>query len=171
MIPISYILNKEIIEIRVEFEACWPGNRYVSPKSLSFPWLSLAIHLYLPTFPADLQDYTQCSYRAVVDKFLLVSQHLHVSVKGSIRECCLWVYPYFSNSVLYVLFVLFGWFYRCPYSCCFVGCWFQDLFNIAHSIFRQFPSSFFFIHLISVHVVHPYSRIDTTTEIPFYFIG
>ena len=29
------------------------------------------------------------------------------------------------------------------YSCCFVGCCFQDLFNIAHSILVQFPSTFF----------------------------
>ena len=50
---------------------------------------------------------------------------------------------------------------RWLYSCCFVGCSFQNLFNKAHSLLVQFLSSFFSIHLISVHVVHPYSRIDT----------
>ena len=45
---------------------------------------------------------------------------------------------------------------RWPYSCCFVGCCFQDLFNIAHSI------SVIAIKLF-LHVVHPYSSIDTTT--------
>ena len=50
-----------------------------------------------------------------------------------------------------------------PYSCCFVGCCLQDLFNIARTIFVLFPSSFFSIHLVSVHVVHPYSSIDTIT--------
>ena len=47
------------------------------------------------------------------------------------------------------------------YSCCFMECCFQDLFNIAHSILVQFPSSFFSVRRVSVNVVHPYSRIDT----------
>ena len=47
-----------------------------------------------------------------------------------------------------------------PYSCCFARCCFQDLFDIAISILVQFPSSFFSIRLVSVHVVHPFSRID-----------
>ena len=50
-----------------------------------------------------------------------------------------------------------------PYSCCFVQCCFQDLLNIARSILVQFLSSFFSMHLISNHVVHQYSRIDTPT--------
>ena len=50
---------------------------------------------------------------------------------------------------------------RWPYSCCFVGCCFQDLFNTARSILVQFPSSFFSIGFVSVNWVHPYSRIDT----------
>ena len=51
---------------------------------------------------------------------------------------------------------------RWLHSCCFVRCCFQHIFNIAGSILVQFPSSFFSIRLVSVHVVHPYSRIDTT---------
>ena len=39
----------------------------------------------------------------------------------------------------------------------------MDLFNITHSILVQFPSSFFSMPFISIHVVHPYSSIDTTT--------
>ena len=49
-----------------------------------------------------------------------------------------------------------------PYSCCFVGCCFQDLFNITRSILVRFPSSFFSMRFVSVHVVHPCSSIDTT---------
>ena len=49
-----------------------------------------------------------------------------------------------------------------PYSCCFVGCCLHDLFNIALNIHVELPSSFFSIRLVSVHVVHPYSSIDTT---------
>ena len=127
-----------------------------------FPWLSCAIHLNYPSFPKGLLDYIWCPYR-VVDKFLLVHQHLHVRVKGSIGECHLWVPLYFSSSVPNVLFVLVlemggTW----PYRCCFVGCCFQDLFNIACSVLVQFPSSIFSICLVSVHVVHPYSSIYCT---------
>ena len=45
------------------------------------------------------------------------------------------------------------------YSCCFVRCCFQDLFNIAHSILVQLLSGFFSIRLVSVHVVHPYVNL------------
>ena len=51
---------------------------------------------------------------------------------------------------------------RWLYSCCFVGCCFQDLFNIACIILVQFLSSFFSIYLVSIHMVHPYNCIDTT---------
>ena len=132
-----------------------------------FPWLSLAIHPYHLLLPAGLPDNILCPYRAVVSKFWLVIQHWHIHVKGFIGESYLWVHPFFSSSVLHMLFVLFGWFLdigdRWPYNCCFMRCCFQDLFNIAHGILVQFLSSFFSIRFVSIHVVHPYSRIDTTT--------
>ena len=43
------------------------------------------------------------------------------------------------------------------YNFCFLGCCFLDLFYRARDILVPFLSS-----LISVDVVHPYSRIDTT---------
>ena len=67
----------------------------------------------------------------------------------SLGERRLWIRFYFSSNVPLVLSVLVlevgG---RWPYSRCCVGCCFQDLFNIAHSILVQFPSSFFSIHLV-----------------------
>ena len=51
---------------------------------------------------------------------------------------------------------------RWPYSCCFVGCCFQDLFNIARSILVQLPSSFFSMRFFSIQVVHPYSSMYKT---------
>ena len=48
------------------------------------------------------------------------------------------------------------------YIRCFVGCWFHYMFNIARNILVQLPSSFFSVHLVSVHVVYPYNRKDTT---------
>ena len=50
---------------------------------------------------------------------------------------------------------------RWSYSRCFVGCCFQDLFKTVHSILVHFPSSFFSMYFVSVHVVHPYSSVDT----------
>ena len=54
-----------------------------------------------------------------------------------------------------MVFVMGGWW---PHSCCFGGCCFQELFNIARSILVQLLSSFFSIRFVSLHVVLPYSR-------------
>ena len=51
---------------------------------------------------------------------------------------------------------------RWLYSRCFVGCCFQDLFNMARSILVQLLSNIFAVPLVSVNVVHPYSIMDTT---------
>ena len=56
------------------------------------------------------------------------------------------------------VFVMGG---RWQYRCCFLGCCLQVLFKIALSILVQLPLSFFYIRLVSVQVVHPYSSIDT----------
>ena len=53
-----------------------------------------------------------------------------------------------------------------PYSRWLVGCCRQDLFNIALNILVSLPSSFFSSHLVSVHVVHPYSSTDTIQPLP-----
>ena len=59
----------------------------------------------------------------------------------------------------WIVFVMGG---RWPYSWCFVGCCRQDLFSIACSILVYLQSSLFSSRFVSVQVVHPYSRIDTT---------
>ena len=62
---------------------------------------------------------------------------------------------------------------KCPYIFCFVWRCFGDLFHIAHSILVQFPSSFFSIRLVSVHMMHPYIRSDTNgtwRKFRFYMI-
>ena len=50
---------------------------------------------------------------------------------------------------------------RWPYSYCFVGSCFQDLFIAVGSIFVQLPPSFFSIRFNKVYVVHPYISMDT----------
>ena len=49
---------------------------------------------------------------------------------------------------------------RWLYSTFFVGCCFQDLFNIICRIFIQFLPNFFSTYLVSIHVVHLLMRID-----------
>ena len=55
------------------------------PDSFSLS-LSLVIRLYHPSLLVGLLEYILYSYRAVVDKFLMVVQHPHVHVKGSFGE-------------------------------------------------------------------------------------
>ena len=52
---------------------------------------------------------------------------------------------------------------RLPCSCGFVEGYFLDFFKIACSILMPFPSSFFFMCLVIVHVVHPYGSMNKTT--------
>ena len=61
--------------------------------------------------------------------------------------------------LILIVFVMGG---RDSYSCCFLSCYLQDIFNIARSILVQLLLSFFSIRLVSVHVVHSYSSIDLT---------
>ena len=49
------------------------------------------------------------------------------------------------------------------YSYCSVKCFTQDLFKRPHSDIEYFPSSYFFMRFVGVHVVHPYNSIDTVT--------
>ena len=102
-------------------------------------------------------------------KLWFVSQHRHVCVQGSIGEHHLWVCPCFSSSVpclVYLIWMVSEIGVRWPYSCYFMRCCFQDLFNIACSILVQFPFSFFSIRFFTIRffrfVMQPYSRIDTT---------
>ena len=64
-----------------------------------FPWLALSIRPYHPSFPEDLSDYILCPYKSVVSKVLLVGQHWHVHLKGSIEERHLWSRPCCSSNV------------------------------------------------------------------------
>ena len=59
-----------------------------------------SLFLCHPSLPAGLPNYTLCPHRAVVGKFLLVSQNL--PVKGSIGERHSWARPCFSSCVPHV---------------------------------------------------------------------
>ena len=88
----------------------------------------------------------------ILPMFFRLFTQAHLLIDGSV------VGQYITRLNL-IVFVKVG---RWPYISCFVGCYLQDLFNIACSILVELPSSFFSIRLVSVRVVHPYRSIDTT---------
>ena len=100
-----------------------------------YPWPSLATPPYRPLLRAGLQGYISYRNRAAVYRFELVGLPLLVHVKGStgvhhssllLQQC-----PICLVRLIFIVFVMGC---KWPYSCCFVGCCLQDLFNIARSI-------------------------------------
>ena len=69
----------------------------------------------------------------------------------------------FFSSVPHVFFLIrivleMGSWWTC--NCCFVRCYFQDLFSMARSILVHLPSSLFSMPLVNIYVVHQYISID-----------
>ena len=119
--------------------------------------LSVATRLYYPSLPAGLVDLILCPYRAVVDKFLLVVLHFLFVWKDPKRNVAYefvlvspTVSPRLISLISMVLVVGGLW----PYGCCFVGCCFQDLLNIARIILLPFPFWCFSVHLASMWCIH-----------------
>ena len=98
-----------------------------------FLWLPLIIPPSQTLLLAGPQDCIKCLHIADEYKFWLVSPNWCVHVQESIGECYLWVYLFFSNSVLHVLLILLGWFVRWEVS----GCTAADLKGTAY---WQYPA-------------------------------
>ena len=118
----------------------------MSCRTHGFPWLSLSICLYRPSHSAGHLDYIPCLHRDVVD-----SRTSNICWTVVSRMSCWSGLNVFRDGG------------RWPYSSSFVGCCFQDSFNMARSILVWLPSSFFSLCLVSVHVMYPYSSNDTIT--------
>ena len=125
----------------------------------STDFLTLFHHLSLSSIASGTSSRQHLmSVQSCCRKFLLVGQHLHSHIKGStclsllLQQC-----PTYLVCLTWMVLEMGG---RWLHNCCFVGCCFQDFFNIAHNILAQFPSSSFSLRL--VYVVPPYSRIDMT---------
>ena len=130
-----------------------------------FPWPSRAIRPYRPLLSVGLPCYILYQYRAVVDGCLTLTrlcEGVHRSTSLTRSPLFLQQYPACFAPLIWTVFEISG---RCPYSCCSVECCLQDLFNTAHRIRVQLPLSFLSIRLISIHVVHPYSSIDSTAAL------
>ena len=109
------------------------------------PWLSDVTRLYRPSLPARPPDY-------ILSSFSLVWR------RQQDNAAC-------TTSLIRLISMVLKMGGCWPYNCFFVGCCIQDLFNIPRRILVQLPSSFFLIRFVSIHVVHPYSRMDTTTAL------
>ena len=137
----------------------------MSRHQLRSPRPSPATVLYRPSLPAGPPGYILYRHKAFVCRFQLIVLPLLVHELVPTSPTCL-------ARLTWIIFVMGS---RQPYRSCFVGCCFQDLFNIARSILVLLPSNFFSIRLVSVHVVEPYSSIDTLLEkkncVSFYRSG
>ena len=103
-----------------------------------------------------------CMYvRAGRSAFARPYEGVHRSTSLTSSSLLLQQFPLCLVRLILIGFVMGG---RWPYSCCFVGCCLQDLISIAYSILVYLPSSFSSIRFVSVHVAHPCSSIDTTTD-------
>ena len=73
-------------------------------------------------------------------------------------------YPSCFIRLITIVLEMGGWW---PYSCCFVGCCFRDLLNIACNSLMQLPSSFFLYTLKSALL---YEHDHCLEQNAFYFI-
>ena len=123
---------------------------------------SLSTPPYRPLLLAGLQVYILYRHRATVcsrPAFACPCEGVYINTSFKTSSLLLQQCPACLVRLILIVFVMVSWW---PYNCCFVGCCLQDLFSIARSILVELLSSFFSICLVSVHVVHPYSSINTT---------
>ena len=99
-----------------------------------YPWPSLTTLSNRPLLLVGLQGYIPYRHWAVVCRFYLVVLPLlsHVKRSASLMSSSLLLQqcPACLVRLILIVFEMDG---RWPYSCCFVGCCIQDLFNIARS--------------------------------------
>ena len=141
---------------RVAVSISYDDNPYTTNTSMGITWISLATSLYHPSLPAALPGYIRISTE------LLIGSNLSFSPCSSVWRG---QPEYIANEFVLISPAVsqFGWFsWWMAVELRFVESCLQNLFNTAHRILVYLPSSFFFIHLFSVHVVHPYYSTDTT---------
>ena len=123
--------------------------------------LTLAIRLYHAFFPAGLSG---CVLNYVLAGHpTLARQHDRVHWRTLLMSWFLLLQqcPACLVRLIWMVFEMDG---RWPYRCCFVGCCFQDLFNIARSILVQLLSSFIYIYIY----IYIYICSDNAREMHSY---
>ena len=113
---------------------------------------------------AVFTDYILSLPRAVLSKFFSIGQYMNDHKMGLHKitplMCSSSHLQQFPASLVRLTWMVLEMRGKWLYSCCF-----QDFFNITHSILVQFSFSFFSMCFVCVHVVYPYSSIDTTAAI------
>ena len=99
------------------------------------PWPSPATRLYRRSLPVGFQGY-------ILQTFVRLCEGVNWRMGQMSSSLLLQQCPECLVRLTVIVFVMGG---RYPYSCCFVGCCFQDLFNTARSTLVWLPSSFFSI--------------------------
>ena len=98
------------------------------------PWPSPATLLFRPSLPVGLQRYILYRHRVVLagrPAFARPCEGVHKSMSLMSSSLFLQQWPACLARLTWIVFVMCS---KWPYSCCFVGCCLQDLFNITHSI-------------------------------------
>ena len=101
---IASFMRSWLLEKKTVF-TMWTIIIILSCHQHGYPWPSLATPHNRLLLPAGLQVYIPYRHRAAVCRFELVVLPLLVHVKESTGAHHLWASPYFSSSVLHVLFV------------------------------------------------------------------
>ena len=110
-----------------------------------FPWLSLATRLSRLSLLAGLLAYIMCPHRAAVviaGRLTLARPYERIQKRTSLMSLSLLLQKcqvYLIRPSRMVLKMGGKW----PYSCCFVGCCFQDVFITARSILVLEQSSLY----------------------------
>ena len=146
---LSFILNTYIYIYHHHHQAALLARVFLT--------LSLSIRPHHPSLPASPLNSILCLSRAIVDfagRPALAPSYEGVHGRTSLVSSSLFLQqcPACLIRLTWMVLVMGGQWLN---SCYFVGCCFQDLFNIARSILEQFPSSFSSRRFIKVRVVHP----------------
>ena len=155
------------------------GNLFKVPRILScssastdfpdsfFPFVSI-IHRFQPVFETisciciELLQISSCESSNTCTSVGRVHWRTSPMSSSLLLPLC----PACPVRLIWMVLEIGGWLL---YSCCT-----QDLFDIVPSVLVQFPSSFFSLRLVNVHVVHRYSIESTRLLLvknAFYFIG
>ena len=139
------------------------SNIILSRRQHGSPWPSLATRLYRPSLPRGLPGYILYRHRLVLYRFLLAVLPLLVHVKGSTGVYHLRVHPYFcSISVLSNFDSFRDGLLVVAVQLLFYGVLPPEFVQYCSQHSCVIAVNFFSIRLVSIHVVHPYSRIDNS---------
>ena len=129
--------------------SCWPAKNYTTMKRVTKE--NVLYEFILASQPTITQQWKGLHKRmSFINSFFLLQPCPAYLV------CLTWMVLEIGNKWLY--------------CSCFVGCCFQDLFNIAHNILVQFPTCFLSICFVSIYLSCIYTATAWKKSQFFYHI-